>query len=360
MPDDSPIDRTLIDRYFRGDCTPQEAVRVREWLADPAHEEVAHRWMSDIWRELDRRPTERTAEPDLDKILGHIRRRTWAPYPDPLAGEADQAAPALSPASGKGRTVRLVWQVAASLLLLLAALGLWYRQDRAGENLRTVATPPPAATGTGKKIKKIILPDGTMVWLNASSTLTYPDRFGSSPTREVVLAGEGFFDVAENEQQPFVVQTAGVQIKVLGTAFNVRSYGSDSLVETTLVRGRVTIQNTTGGPVRQVEMRPNQRAVVARKTGKIAVAEVNPGLYTAWQRGALSFEDEKLEDVLKALERWYDVRIHLEKGASGSCRLTASIDRETLTETLELLRTTVHIAYSVSGKEVYLTGGSCE
>jgi ferric-dicitrate binding protein FerR (iron transport regulator) len=354
-----PVDRLLIERFFRGECTPAESRRVREWLADPRNEAAARAWMADIWQDLDSYKLKDAAAPDFGKMLQNIQDRTQpAHYPE-------EAGPAAGPESYPRRRstsgLPLVWRIAAGLLLLLVAGGLLYWLPRRAEEAKTAASTPASALEAPGKVKKLTLSDGTIVWLNARSRLVYPASFEGKGTREVKLEGEAYFDVAENKQQPFIVATSGIRIKVLGTAFNVRSYGTDSTIETTLVRGRVVLEKTTGRDSRQVTMRPNQKAVFTRQTGLIALDEVNPDLYTAWQSGTLSFEDEPMENALEALERWYGVRIHAaDQNAYKTCRLTARIDRESLQETLELLKATTHIEYSLSGEDVYLTGGSCD
>jgi ferric-dicitrate binding protein FerR (iron transport regulator) len=179
--------------------------------------------------------------------------------------------------------------------------------------------------------------------------------------RNVELEGEAFFDVVEDPQRPFVVKASELTIRVLGTAFNVKSYPGDPFIATTLVRGKVIVaRETSPDKVEEnLELKPNEQAVFSHSSEVLTRSQVSAAKYTSWTDGKLVFEDAPVYDVLKSLERWYGVNIHVDDDAGMSCGLTARIDKEPLRETLELLRTTTGVNYSITGNDVFIEGNIC-
>jgi transmembrane sensor len=207
----------------------------------------------------------------------------------------------------------------------------------------------------------LLLSDGTKVWLNAESQLDYSKDFEEGSTREVYLAGEAFFDVTPNPGRPFIVHTAGISIKVLGTAFNVKSYSNDKTIETTLVHGKVSINKmgddeTDGSLI----LRPNQRAIFTKGINTVDIVQVIAEKATSWRTDKLIFDETPFYDVLTQLERWYDVNIHAENREALTCGLTAEIENEKLEDVLQLLETTHGISYTISGKEIFIEGALCK
>jgi ferric-dicitrate binding protein FerR (iron transport regulator) len=208
----------------------------------------------------------------------------------------------------------------------------------------------------------LFLSDGTKVWLNAASKLSYRNDFGSGSTREVHLEGEAFFDVAHNADKPFIVHTSSIRIKVLGTSFNVKSYPEEKTIETTLVKGKVRIEggdSKTNG-IGDVELKPNQRAVFHKESKTINISEVDASNSGAWKQDRMVFHGETMDNVILQLERSYDVRIHVADKGSLTCKLTASIEKESLDEILELLKASHNIRYSIEGKDVFIEGRLCK
>ncbi len=358
------INKQVVEKYFRNQSSESEAKRVLDWLSDPQNEEIARQWMESSWNEssLEDQPEEQ--KPMFDQLLADIHRRIeWEesvqlPVWSSTEDSGLQTARTEFPRPWyKRRLGGIPTGVAASLVLLglLASTIFYFFRER---SFTQVAEVPQSASRIPNRQPRVIrLPDGTKVWLNAGSTLHYPPSFANRATREVQLEGEAFFEVVENKHQPFIVNAAQIKIKVLGTTFNVRSYTGDQTVETTLVRGRVAIEKKEGGA--SVELKPNQQAIFTRQTNRISLSEVKPQVYTAWKSGSLRFEDETLGNVAKALERWYDVRIHLAPETNTSCRLNARIDQESLTETLSLLHLSTGVNYRIEEKDVYLSGEAC-
>lgn len=155
---------------------------------------------------------------------------------------------------------------------------------------------------------KIVLPDGTIAWLNSGSTLKYNNLYGKK-NREVIMTGEGYFDVKKDKSKPFIVHTNNIQIKVLGTVFNVRSYINDQTVEVDLLEGKVDVSLSDNKNTQKLTLTPNQKMIYNKenKTMQSFVADVSKSV--RWQTGKLCFVDASLEEIAKDLERKYDVQI---------------------------------------------------
>lgn len=151
---------------------------------------------------------------------------------------------------------------------------------------------------------KITLPDGTKVWLNAESSLRYPTKF-TDKDRYVELQGEGYFEVAHDKAKPFIVASGGQQVKVLGTEFNINSYSNEPAVRTTLVNGRVELLNSRDKAT--VILVPGQQAKLVNDG--FAVNSVDTEPFTAWTSNEFQFKGAALQEVLRQIERWYDVDV---------------------------------------------------
>ncbi len=197
---------------------------------------------------------------------------------------------------------------------------------QAAAGYQTLQTP------RGKDFQ-VVLADGTRVWLNAETQLRYPATFDGQE-RRVELTGEACFEVTRDEQRPFVVSAGGMDIRVLGTRFNVRSYDpSDRHV--TLVSGKVELTDDVRG---SVVLQPGEDLTYA-ENGEHAITQVNTTAYTAWTDGMFYFEDAPLEEIMRALGRWYNVNIDLRSRKElAELRLHFWADRDsTLPEVLALL-----------------------
>ena len=169
---------------------------------------------------------------------------------------------------------------------------------------------------------KVTLADGTIVWLNSCTRLRYPLDF-KGDVREVFLEGEAYFEVAKDAKHPFVVRTADVDVRVLGTRFNLSAYEDDALVSTTLEEGSVEVSTPLGKQV----IRPNEQLVFNVKEGKVDCRDVDASVYSAWKDRMFIFEDETLERIMKRLQMWYDVEVFFSSEEVKSCRFTGDLKR---------------------------------
>lgn len=198
---------------------------------------------------------------------------------------------------------------------------------------------------------QILLYDGTKVWLNSGTKLRYPVAF-SSKTREVFIEGEAFFDVAKDKEHPFVVNTDKLSIKVLGTHFDVCAYSDDDKTFTTLEEGSVKVTNKSNG--KELRLKPGEQVVLDRETNVLSQQNVNTDLYTSWKENLLKFENAPFEDVIKKMERWYDIKIIVDPSINTMERYTMTIKTESLREMLALLSKTTRIDYEIKVNSVFI------
>ena len=195
---------------------------------------------------------------------------------------------------------------------------------------------------------QVTLPDGTQVWLNANSSIKYPTAFVEGE-RRVETTGEVYLEVTSNKAKPFIVQSQGQEIQVLGTAFNIRSYTASTI--TTLVHGKIAL--TPSGSHQQTVLTPGMQAT--QSGAGVRVKEVDATDYTAWRDGLILNKDASLQEICQELERWYGVHFIFPTGFDNSERAIISIDRnEKLSSFLAALRNSYGVAFEIKGKEVFV------
>ncbi|MDV3310799.1 MAG: FecR domain-containing protein [Cyclobacteriaceae bacterium] len=263
------------------------------------------------------------------------------------------------------RTYAYAYAAAVSLIILVTA-ALWRltpsvaaETDAPVSLLEPYPTSPLMEHVVPKGVRsRITLADGTQVWLNADSKMQYARDFQNGDTREVYLQGEAFFDVTPDASRPFIVHVQDVEIRVLGTAFNVKGYEEDDRIEATLVHGKISIEGND--TYDDVALAANQRAVFMKEAkGLVVENNVETDTYTSWRRGILVFDDQPLYEILPVLERTFNVTIHTDDAYALDCRFTAKISNKSLGEVLELFRTSDTIGYTIAGKDVYIKGSFC-
>lgn len=195
----------------------------------------------------------------------------------------------------------------------------------------------------------LILSDGTVVCLNAMSSLSYPVSFTGN-TREVELSGEAYFEVKKDAARPFIVKTGDLKIQVLGTEFNVSAYADKHSVRTTLVNGSVQLGVDGQKPV---ILKPSQQAKFNKSSGKIKVKNVDVSMYIAWKNGMFDIRDWKLEDIMDYLSRWYDIHVFYQHESLKKMRFGCYINRYSEIEPiLELFEKTGKVRAELKGNTV--------
>ena len=201
------------------------------------------------------------------------------------------------------------------------------------------------------KKAELLLADGTKVWLNAGSRLAFPQKF-IEKKREVFLEGEAYFEAAKNETQPFIVNTGQLNIKVIGTHFNVSAYPSDNNIETVLLEGSVVVSRPTvfGLKKEEVTLKPDQKALFDVQNNIISVSDVpDAGMYISWTTGWLEFSKESLHSVFNQLERYYNVKITIPPNFPYPELISGKLDlKDSLEDVMIALGDVSNIVYRIN------------
>lgn len=236
----------------------------------------------------------------------------------------------------------LVWwqKIAAILLipLLAVTLYLWMnkRQGEAQAELIHVVTSLP---GTRSKVN---LPDGSEVWLNSGSTLTYLLDFNKKE-RRTIIEGEGYFIIDANPDKPFYISTNGIEVMVTGTELNVEGYPGDSLKRVILASGSAAV--TTKGN-KTISLKPDQCFTLNTLTGQTALKTTDAALYGKWKDGILAFRDETLENVFKRIGRTFNVNIRVTDSRLAAHKYRATFEDESLQQILDAIQLSAPIKYN--------------
>ncbi len=223
-------------------------------------------------------------------------------------------------------------------------------ESAVGESVLNKLTVP-----YGKRFD-VVLSDGTHIFLNAGTSLTYPIKFIKGKERQVFLKGEAFFDVAKDTDHPFLVQVEDLNVRVLGTRFNISSYPEDILVNTTLVEGSVSIyaKEDPYDASTSSLLEPGYKAEWNKKDKNISIEETDVALHTAWVRGKVVFRHLPFKSIVKKLERHYDVAITNHNKVLDDEFFTASFDVETIEQVFEVFKMNYGIDYKIINNEVII------
>lgn len=377
----------LIARKLDDSLLPAEETELSNWLAeDVKHEEV----YAEIKKIRDRaKLLHRDFAPDTENVLKRMKRgrgrqigfRYWWKYAAlfilPLsvalvlwqgmkneAVEEHRQFSAVSRPGGErailklynGKTVVLDSTMKSSLIAHEANV----RIEMDSNHLLRYSSHDSIEMANANKNNELIIPkggeyqvmlaDGTKVWLNSASRLVYPQSF-MGKERRVVLSGEAFFDVAHDAERPFIVETSRMNVKVLGTRFNVNDYDDNEVVSTTLVNGSVEI---VSGDQQAFRLVSGEQA--CGKENELEKREVNVRLYTSWIDGKFLFNNTELEEIAKQISRWYGVEIFFSSESVKKVRFTGAIVKfKPLEDLVRMIESTSQVRFSVKGKTIVIS-----
>ncbi len=356
----------LLSVKLSGEATAEELAVLEKLLQKNPTLGLQAQLMEQMWKK------DHSAESKTDDFFDrHLQRLSNRPdiYPGPAEYTAPELYTAVAPPSKSAAWYPLLALsgIAASLLVIFF---LFHNNklNKAANKADYIASNT-VSTRKGSK-SNILLPDGTMAWLNADSKLTYNENFRGD-FREVSLEGEAFFDVVKDKTRPFIIHTKTIDIRVLGTAFNVRAYETEKNTETALFRGSVEI-TLHNSPEKKIVLKPNEKLRVNNKSlqfdtektnkeknqdppelaiqvGKVHFrAKDSSAWETLWIKNKLVFDAESLEEVAQKIERWYDVRVII-NGDDDLKNTTFSgiFDNETVAQVMEALTITGNFRYSI-------------
>jgi ferric-dicitrate binding protein FerR (iron transport regulator) len=375
MNDESHI-WSLMTRKLSGEATAEELAELEELLGRQSSWQYAYEMLAAWWPLQKSGPEEKEAEESLDRLKEQIRAREF------ILTEEEIPGPVQAPweTGRQGIAGWKKWMMAAAVLLVVVASMFYFMQSRpprmqaAGE--QELEGRSEISTRYGSK-SKVILPDGTSVWLNSGSNLTYSNHHFGEAVREVMLTGEAFFDVAHDAAHPFIIHTGKINVRVLGTAFDIKSYPGDKTIEATLLRGSIEV-TFLEHPRKKVLLKPHQKLTVyngdrmlngnlniqqgkniALKDYEISEMTINPAdslvVETAWLQNRLIFRSETFEELAVQMERWYNVKINFSDSRAKQYRFTGAFENESLEEALKALQITAPFHYRIEKNEVYIS-----
>lgn len=321
----------IIAKYLSGTASSQEEGKLIKWRnADAGHErefqELCESWQiahADL----------NAAIPDKERVWGKIMSNLHLVKPV------------------KMYTRRLLYRAVGVAAILALILGFSFSTlfPKEEEDARLVSFTAPV----GQKAE-VSLPDGTKVWLNSGSTLTYSTDYAKD-RRSVKLNGQAFFDVVRDSKRQFDVSVGDVKVLVHGTAFDVNGYGDHSELEVVLLRGHVTVVSALTDKL-LADMKPNQKAIIPlREMEKCKLAACDAEVESVWRLGKLKIENENLQEIVQKMERWYGIKIQLHDVPENK-RYWMTIKTESLREMLEIVNRVTPITYTINGEEVSITG----
>jgi transmembrane sensor len=351
----------LLSRSLSGDATEQDKEELNELLQQHPGLMQQYDMLHQLWSVNAPASEEPVTSDKLNRILQ-------------LAEAEAAAGQSASPVIRIEKRRKLYWAAAIAAAMAVSAwvLVTWNNKQQALAANEVVA-PKGSKTRT-------ILPDGSTVWLNAGSRIVYANFNG--PEREITLEGEAFFDVVQvmssttHQKKPFIVHAGTIDIRVLGTAFNVKSYPEEKTIETTLIRGLVQITrkgDTKGDPV---YLHPNEKIVLpvssreAVTTNERVTATNQPAIKqiihidstikesehieTAWVYNRLEFRGDNFEQLALKLERWYNIKVYFEDPAARQLKFNGSLQNETVEQAFMALKEAVAFDVRIDNNEVFI------
>jgi transmembrane sensor len=337
----SDLDQNLLVRFFANETNESENKAIYEWIQVSEQNKAVFLKQKAIW---DHASIKWTDIIDLEKEFAALREKVKSTQPGGKFGYNRKL---------------LIYRLSsvAAVLMILFAIGwlgrvIWMKNspENSKDNLTEIMIPK------GQR-GHITMADGTGVWINADSRLRYPTQFNEK-TREVFLEGEAFFEVAHDKQKPFLVHTTTIDVKVLGTRFNISSYTNDLKTETTVAEGCVSIRGKENlknreGLQGEIKLLPNNKAVLNKGDDNFELEKVNVEMATAWKDGTICFDEKSLNEIARMIERQFDVEIVIENPLIKDNIYTATFEKgKTVEDILYALKRSSNFDYKISGRKI--------
>lgn len=322
------MNKELIDKFFSGKCSSEEAATFLKWLQSKKSDSDLEAYLEKHWQEMDE---EATLSPQILQKLNNI-----------IDEGQDKK-------QRERRYLSKVVSLAASIAIFcLLTFGLFHYLQQENDSKILASQQFKQVTKSTAKGQKLTinLPDGSIVMLNSASDITYPEVFTDS-IRKVVLQGEAFFQVKKADM-PFIVATGDVQTKVLGTSFNIRYRPDEAATEVSLLTGRVNVDSKSNE--KEIELLPGERLVYQRTENSFSKENYLYKKDFGWKEGILYFDHASILEVAKALENWYGVKIAVIKTPGNSRHFTGSFKNENLENVMESLSFTFKFNYEKEGE----------
>jgi transmembrane sensor len=351
----------LLEKFKQQDLNALEAQELLSLVKKGDSNEALNKELEDLWLKLQ----ETSVHVPSDRLLENLK--------NDIQGKPEQQ----SISFGKDKTIKLKIFLRYAAIFVLAVGVTWVTKDILN-NKSTAHMVDNANTEVtvsyGSK-SKVSLPDGSIVQLNSGSTLKYPAHFDRF-SRNVSLEGEAFFDIKKDPKHPFFVKTKDITIKVLGTKFNVKSYGDEKTIQTTLITGTIEIYSNHSELTeskRLLVLKPNQQATFKRIEERPSLTdqqektdtpnlEINKPItinsaidltaFVAWKDNKLIFRDEHFNDLSRKLERWYDVEIEIKNDDLARAVFSGIFVKESIEQALNALKMATPFQYNMEKNHI--------
>jgi len=324
----------LIGKCLSGNATTDEIKQLEKWKNASEENNLIYKKNFKAWEKCETRITSDEMQQDKFKVE--------SVYSNYLACRVR-----------KITRLSFIYKIAAILAFPLALAISWYLfvyhgdSDKITENICRVTSPKG-------HVSKCILPDGTGIYVNTGSTIEYNTVSYNKKKREIHLEGEAYFEVTSNKDKPFKVITPFGDVNATGTSFNVIAYPEEETFETVLAEGSVQVQFKSGRR-RSLNMKPGQRVIMDMSDFSLDVHSVEPEIFTSWRNGELIFKDATLNDLVKELERIYDIKFYMNPESLGDLRFRGMFSYDNnLILALEKIKKTSGVDYYIENKEVWL------
>lgn len=316
----------LLARYERGQCSPREKEMVEKWL------ESLNMGGQNAFE----------SERERIEVRNKLRRAVYS-----TAG---------IPAERPVRHLTSIFLKAAACILLIVLAGYGVIRYFNYSNEQTYAL---ITSHSGNEVAKVLLSDGSVVWLKPNSALTYPNHFGDGE-RIVDVRGEALFEVEKNPASPFVVHSGELTTTVLGTSFNIKTIGRH--VEVTVLTGRVSLTATSD--VEAVVVLPDQKAIyngLNRKLTKIEtpVGRPDADAIISGTEYVMIFNDTRMDEVVRRIEGKFNVSVKMTDARMANCVITADFTGQSLIKTLDIISKALTVTYEKNNNEITLIGKAC-
>ena len=342
----------LLTRKMAGELSSTELLELNDILLSYPEALQEEEVFKKIW---DFRPEE--------EDIAHFYERHKNEYKDALVFEEEKPSLIVS----KTRLINYRFFSVATILATIVIVGIFgYKNSFSKDSFKQIIA--------GKGVRKLLtLPDGTKVWLNADSRLSYDPAMTEVKERLVTLTGEAFFEVAHDKLHPFIINANKITVKVLGTAFNIKAYPGDAKCETTLIRGSVELTVNDGSKQKFI-LKPSEKIALIdedddnktkendhlRKGKTLLIENIVPvaaedGEYipeTSWTENRLVFENETLEEIALKLERWYNVKIRIENPEATDYHFTGPFTNETIEQVLTAMQLIKPFKFKINSNDI--------
>lgn len=316
--------KKILEKYNSGDCSPEELLIVNRFFKATKNQNIL------VFKsEVDKHQVEIELKNKIDAAINQEAK--------------------IIPNFFKFSSIYKF--AAAAVLIISLGLGYFLVNNQSAISKNELAL---FQTTNGKK-QDLVLDDGTKVHLNAGSIFKAPKVFLGTK-REVYLEGEAFFEVAKNDEMPFIIISNKLRTQVVGTSFNVKAYPNNKNVEVAVMTGKVKVFDQ----VSAVYLTPNQKVIYEKASGKLqkqTVAEI--ANYNAWMNGTMIFEKKSMEEIIKDVSRNYDVEIELVGGNIKKCVLNVRFENDSLETVLRILCIYTDAKYVQTGNKIIITGKGC-